>query len=500
MIYHLPPGVPRATLTPPKARLVGWTEVQKDNLLKGPQAIRTAWCALDHGHSKDHMLARLDDTTRSLGVWGIATLGSLGVNQPGAALPLWLGGASWLGAMAITPQVINGMIRLKTGVNLGTRYMSSNGDIRPLFQDPSYLVMHVIPVKTRIKLARKFGIPLDHPDGLELLQEKLKQVAVQGHTWWMLMAGMATPVLASLICDRLEDPAKGLVSQLRVAHIRHNLLNPALASKNPADLTRAVEAMAKTVMGSGTEITPMARWWKQLPKEMIKALNLNTMSQADLLHPSHEMRFERLLDHLHAQFRQPDVRHNLNAVIAQRQKQLHSIISPLETLLRRQDVETLLPRKTLTQLQEQVQLVRDTAEATLQHFRQLLLLGNKGQLSRGLLREQMEKSVLAYLEQAVKHGSLSQGHRLAGGVDQFNKVIKTFSQERFGPAFVQMGDSPKSFLLKALNSAGLRRRWYTRFPGILGIGMLAATAIYVACFVGRDFGGSLPQQPGGQRS
>jgi hypothetical protein len=500
MIYHLPPGVTKAQSTPHKARPVGWFDVQRDQLKKGPQAIRTSWCALAHGHSKDHMMARLDDTTRALGVAGIAGLGSLGVNQPGASLPLWLGGASWLGAMAITPQVINTTIRMKTGVNLNSQYMSSNGDIRPLFQDPNYLVTHVIPVDTRIKLAKQLGIPVDHPDGLELLQAKLKQISVQGHTWWMLMAGMATPVLASLICDRLETPLKGVLTDYRQWNVQRTQLLPALASKKPEAIAKAVQATFQTAVGTGTDVTPLSRWWQQMPQDIIKALNLNGLSQQDLLHPNPQVRFDRVVAHLEGQFGRLESKVALQNVLREQQKTLNQILAPLETLLQREEVKTALPRTAYAKIAEELELVRATAEGTMQHFKQLLSMSSRRGISRPVLKEQMEKSVLSYLEQLLKSkGEVSRAISLAGGQEQYTKVIRSFAQERFGPAFVEMGASPKALLMKGLESLGLKRRWYQRFPGIVGLGMLAATAVYIFCFVGENFGAPASNKGGERR-
>ncbi len=492
MINHLPPGFVKTPKLPPKARLATWKERTEDNLIKIPQAAYTGWCAVTHGHSKDHMLGRLDDTTRTLGVVSIAGLGALGTPEPGGSLPLWLGAASWLGAMAVTPKLINGAVYMKTGVNLNTRYINSNGQIQPLFLDPNYMPLHVLPPEKRQQLALRLGISLDDSNGQIQLKNKLKQIAVQAFTWWMLMAGMATPVIASSICDRIEDPFKSLASRFRQWKAYHYQVIPALNAPHTSaqKLTKAVETLLDSSIGSGTEVTVLSRWWKQLPEKIVQTLHLDKLPQKDLLHPSPTARFEKVVQHLHRQLPQIETKANLELLLQHKQQELNSILSPLEALLQHPKVNTKIPRKTQTLLAQRLQLTRDTAEATLLHFKRLLtfpLQSLPATHAQAKLSQQMEKSVLSYALQLSRQGKISEAIQLSGGPSQFQKVLTSFTENRFGPAFQQMGDSPKSFLLRALNSLGLRHRWLKLYPGLIGGGMIIATALFCTVFLGADF-------------
>lgn len=489
MIYHLPPGMVKANASPPKARASTWQERRMDSLKKIPQATYTAYCALSHGHGKDHMLGRLDDATRTLGVAGIAGMASLGVNQPGASLPLWLGGASWLGAMALTPQIINGAVRLKTGVNLNTKYLSSNGEIRPLYQDPNYFVVQAMSKEERTRLANRLGISTTHPDSPNIFMDKLRQIAVQAHTWWMLMAGIATPVLAAVICDTLEDPFKQFYTQFRQWRIIRNNVTPALTGKNPKQIVEAVEKLAQVSTGSGSEVTALSRWWKQLPNAFINNLKLSTLPQKVLLDPSSEVRFNHITTHLADHLRPVSNRVSMQTLIKQQKAGLNAALAPIESLLRHDKVKGLIADSpVLSRVEQQVQLARETAESTLNNFQQLLKVP-VGRVSkakaRELLKTQMDKPVIAYVEQLNRTGNVNLARQLTG--PQYDKVSTSLAQSRFGPAFEQMGESTKSFLLRSLNSLGLRRRWIRRFPGTLGGGMIAATLLFTAFVLGRDF-------------
>ncbi len=485
---HLPAGSRHAVYLPPKARLATWQEAAQDKLWKYPEAVKTAACGLAHGHAQDHALARLDDVSRTLGVATIAGLGSLGTSQVGGSLPLWLGGASWLGAMAITPMLINAAVYAKTGVNPGLKYINSNGQMVRLYQDPSYLPLDVLSQNTRESISNQTGIPVKDPDHETLFQDKMKQIAVQTHTWWMLMAGLATPVLASVICDRLEDPFKSLTSRLR-QWAAYQKLTPALKTKNADKIAKAVSNTIQASVGSGNEVTLLSRWWKALPEDLVETLNLKKLAQADLLHPSSNHRFSKVVNHLTSELQQTSQRASLENLLFRQQERLDSILTPLEKLLERKDVKRFLPKGVYDKLTQQLGLYRGAAEGTLRHFNTLLQLPlnklPKAQ-SQQLIRKHMESAVLGYVEQASRLGEISKASRAAGGTNGLKNVMGAFSSGRFGPAFDQMGASPKSFLLKAANNLGLRRRWFQRFPLLLGATMVISTAIYMALFLGRD--------------
>ncbi len=490
-VIHRAPGIPTLNETPPRARPTTWMERQESSLTLIPDAFATGYCALAHGHGKDYDLARLVDATRTLGVAGIDRLCSLGVNQTGGSIPLWLGGASWLGAMKVTPAIINSLVRWKTGFNLNTKYMSSNGEVRRLSEDPNYLVLQVLPLEQRHALATRYGIPLEHPDRQNLVQAKVKQIIVQAHTWWMLMAGIATPVLSSVICDRLEGPAKTLIAKARQSWVERFQLQPALHRRDARAIEKAMDNLVQATLGSGTEITPMSRWWSKLPVKVIKSLNLQRMTQAEILQPLEEKRFNRLVAHLDQELRKATTRSSLRQTLHVERTGLNNILAPLENLLQRKDIAGHLSASVKDKLQQQLDLARATAETTM-HYLEKLANRSINQIpvshARTTLKQEMEKPVLAYMEQVVRLGHPSQGLRLMGSKDRFRTAMKLFKQERYSPALTAMGDSPKSFLMRAVKSMALRRRWLLRFPILLGSGMLLSTLAYIGLFVGNNSG------------
>src|SRR5690606_27362569 len=98
-------------------------------------------------------------------------------------------------------------------------------------------------------------------------------------------------------------------------------------------------------------------------------------------------------------------------------------------------------------------LARETAEATLNHLGELLklpwkTLSPKQRVSQ--VKQALEKHILPYVEQLNRTGYLGRARQMAGGGSFFSRVLDSFGQSRFAPAFGLMGDSPKSFLSNAM--------------------------------------------------
>lgn len=491
MISHQPAGVISPYAIPSKAHAVSRGERYSDLWAKMPESVQTAWCAISHGHGKDRMLGRLDDTTRALSVAGIAGLGGLGLKQTsgGSSLPLWLGGASWLAAMALTPKLLYAAIFLKTGISLDKQYKSSAGEVRPLFQDPNYMPIQVIPEEVQKKLAKRFRIPESHPDRTELLQAKLRQITIQTHAWWMLMAGMATPVIASWLCHSLEDRFKSWLSQLRFWKVQTHTLKPALKKAGSEQLEQAVEDTLKIVLKPGTDVTLLSRWWKQMPKAILQALKLDQISDnAFLKHPSTAARADQVVRYLSTRLQNPAIQETLESTILQQQKALDSIFKPLESLLKEEALGKIPMAKRL-KWQEEVQIAKKSAEATLRHFRQLVDLAANYAHSAPFgaqIRQWMLTKELAHIEKLSRLGGVSPAVKAATGAKGFQQIHAMLTQGQGVLAHAYVGKPPAKLLLEALESLTLSRRWLRRFPGYIGGGMILASLLFIGLFLGEN--------------
>lgn len=499
---YMAPEFSTAWRRPPEARLATWSEVQQDKFAKVGQAPATVWNAIINGQANDHQMARLDDVTRTLGVLGIATLGTLGVRQLGGGVPLWLGAASWLASMSITPAILKKLIQLKTGVNLNTFYKDSQGNTRWFYQDPNYIPLQITSQKQRNELYKSLNIPTDNPNRPNILTNKLKQIDVQYFTWWMLMAGIATPVGSALICDALENPVKDRVSQLRVWWSHQRRLKPALRTQDPlqkaAKMAPAVDDLIKTTLGTGTDVTPWARWWHELPRAVSKTLNLHKMPQSVLTHADPAVRYQNLVIHMTEQLQNPETREALSTLLQHKRASLGELLEPLYTVLDHPSVTSSLPRDKALPLRQTVTLADDTAKATLTHLENLLnikLMRGAEPLNRALMGSQMEKSVLAVVEQLAREGDVTRAAKMSGSRGLFESIRGDLLGERFNNAFIRMGDSPKNFLMTAMEGLGKRRAWQRGFGWLLAGAMAAASVIYVTEYVGQDFDTPTPSKP-----
>ena len=53
-------------------------------------------------------------------------------------------------------------------------------------------------------MGNRLGVPKNIPNRRDAIQEKMKKIAIQNNTLWMLTAGFATPVMSALICNQTE--------------------------------------------------------------------------------------------------------------------------------------------------------------------------------------------------------------------------------------------------------------------------------------------------------
>lgn len=220
---------------------------------------------------KDSQLADLDDNMKRFGSVAIATLATLGLKQKILGVGEYVGFMSWFGAMAATPTVINNMVRLKTGVNLGQKYDSTYGERLNVFKDPNYLPLHILPPETMEKVSRRLNIP-PGPNQRRETEEKMRQISVQTHTWWMLMAGPATPVISGLVADNLQGPvtrgynlmATG-IDKLRAKH--------AMASDKPEVFEKRLRAAVNRLTGPLPE-SELTSWWKDFGEAITEKTGL----------------------------------------------------------------------------------------------------------------------------------------------------------------------------------------------------------------------------------
>lgn len=158
-----------------------------------------------NGDANDHELGKLNDVGLTLG--GIAIAGYLASRKQ---TPLtkgmeFVGLASFLASMSLWPKIaIQLPAYLIHGVNVKKQYEDSFGRKKPFYQDPQFIPWDLYSDKEIQKMGNRLGISKKIPNRRDAIQEKMKKLAIQNNTLWMLTAGFATPVMSALICNQTE--------------------------------------------------------------------------------------------------------------------------------------------------------------------------------------------------------------------------------------------------------------------------------------------------------
>ena len=429
-----------------------------------------------HVPAKDHELASMSGTGLLMGSSLIATLATLGMSRRILGVPEFLGVLSWFTAMSITPKVIDGMVFLKTGVNMEQVYDTSYGERKNIFTDPHYLPLYLLPNRTINQVAGRLGIPENAPDRREQVEDKMRQISVQAHTWWMMVAGPASAVISGLLCDSLQDRALGGVNQIRKA------LNVKIPfSWRPTSPEKKADAVLACLVGHREE-ADLSLWWKSFSRQLILKTQLHTNSKIKLPITGREPLAQEITQHF--------------VNLGSKRTQLHSLQQFLKDQrndlahIKKEAEQTLITLEDGPEKESRAAFVAGrllNANGTLDQYEALFKsLQHSKIMNPSILRTQMEHNLPA-LQALMQAGFRKEASRLAGGEKAFSDIAEAILSERNNYAAERLGASPMGHLIQSLQEVLLRRRWQGRM--LIGLGglLLASTTLYTSLFVGRDF-------------
>lgn len=212
--------------------LEGQGRLVKDNILYTPVNMAKSFAydikALKgsvNGEANDHQLGKLNDLGMKLGGLGIAGFLMTKRQTPLTKTMEFVGLGSFFASMALWPKIaIQIPARLIHGFNVQQQYEDSFGRKKPFYQDAQFLPWDLYSDDEINKIGNRMGVPKDIPNRREFIQEKMKKIATQNNTLWMLTAGFATPIMSALICNQLEKPLAKPLSTLRNNN-NDNILN-----------------------------------------------------------------------------------------------------------------------------------------------------------------------------------------------------------------------------------------------------------------------------------
>ncbi len=172
------------------------------------------------GEGTDYSVGKINDLAIRGGSLGIACVLAATKKFPMAKGMEFIGLGTWFASMAVWPKVMGAPIKALYGVDINQKYVDSYGRRKSFFEDPQYLpwdlYRHIDINKEYNKKASdygylnqvgdKLGIPRDIENRNEATQAKMKQIAIQSNTLWMLTAGVMTPVVSSIVADAIQKP------------------------------------------------------------------------------------------------------------------------------------------------------------------------------------------------------------------------------------------------------------------------------------------------------
>ncbi|MCR4880730.1 MAG: hypothetical protein K6A44_02100 [bacterium] len=190
------------------------------------------------GKGNDYSIGRINDVAIKLGGLGIAGIIATSQGSPFKKGMEFLGLVCWLGAMSLWPKLaIHAPIKHFKGVDLDTEYVTSRGHKKRFYNDPQFICWDMISDEQISKMGDKLGVPRNIKNRRRAIEEKARQVSIQGNTLALLTAGFSTPLVASLAADKLgkhvfypvlskvqEARADGLIRKMS-EHTNHLLVN-----------------------------------------------------------------------------------------------------------------------------------------------------------------------------------------------------------------------------------------------------------------------------------
>lgn len=186
--------------------------------------------ALATGKSNDNQLGRFNDLGMKLGSLGIASYLFTRRGTGTKGLMEFIGAGAFFASMAAWPRLfISEPLKLRYGFDIRQQYIDAQGRKKRLFLDNQF-IPDLYSDEQIDKIADKMGVDKKLPDYKELTKEKMRTVALQGNTLWMLTAGFS-PLLTSMICNLSE---RGVTK-----YIVNSQYNKALNGiKNPENLVK----------------------------------------------------------------------------------------------------------------------------------------------------------------------------------------------------------------------------------------------------------------------
>lgn len=161
------------------------------------------------GKANDHQLGKLNDLGLKLSGIAIATYLMTKKATPKTKAMEFVGFGAFLASMALWPKLaLEIPARIIHGFNFRQQYVDEQGRKKFVTQDPNYIPFDLYKGDKKSHdldvIGDRAGIRRDIQNRKEAVKEHMRKVSVQNNTLWMLTAGIATPLMTALACNKAE--------------------------------------------------------------------------------------------------------------------------------------------------------------------------------------------------------------------------------------------------------------------------------------------------------
>ena len=162
------------------------------------------------GKANDHQLGKLNDLGLKIGGLAIATYLMTKKSTPKAKLMEFIGFGTFLLSMKLWPKLALELpARLVHGFNYRKKYVDDQGRKKEVGLDPNYMPFDLYRGERKSEdlniIGDRMGIRKDLVNRQEAVKDQMRKISVQNNTLWMLTAGIATPIITALTCNKADE-------------------------------------------------------------------------------------------------------------------------------------------------------------------------------------------------------------------------------------------------------------------------------------------------------
>ena len=170
------------------------------------------------GQGNDHQLGKMNDLGLKIGGLSIAAYLMTQKTTPKAKAMEFIGFGTFLASMALWPKLaLEIPAKLIHGFNFRKQYIDDQGRKKFVSQDPNYIPFDLYKGDKKSEdldvIGDRLGISRDIPNRHEAVKEQMRKISVQNNTMWMLTAGIATPIMTALACNKIENAITPVVEK-----------------------------------------------------------------------------------------------------------------------------------------------------------------------------------------------------------------------------------------------------------------------------------------------